>query len=241
MILTKVKNEVGATAIEYGILSALIAVTTITAMQLTGVKLNKTYCVVASELSKAVGGSGGGCSATPSNSSGSRSGSPAGSGSGSSGTGGTTESAGSSTGSVNSTNSLADGANIQQVVDGLQDELTTAYIPNTYRNGENHPTEMTFGALNIRYSDAMPALAQALKGLNDKDPITNVFNTYHRVGTPITDYSTVYERLKDGGQTLKAGINPGIEVTTASGKVYHLSTFNGHVLGPTENNPKKPQ
>ena len=62
MILTKVKNEIGATAIEYGILSALIGVATITAMQLTGVKLDNTYCYIATQISKAVGGSGGRCS-----------------------------------------------------------------------------------------------------------------------------------------------------------------------------------
>lgn len=40
MILTRVKNEVGATAIEYTVLSLLIAVATITGLQLTGVKLD---------------------------------------------------------------------------------------------------------------------------------------------------------------------------------------------------------
>lgn len=62
----KAQQDVGATAIEYGILSALIGVATITGLQLTGVQLKRTYCIVASELSKAVGGSGGGCSGSSS-------------------------------------------------------------------------------------------------------------------------------------------------------------------------------
>lgn len=61
----KAQQDVGATAIEYGILSALIAVATITAMQLTGVKLDNTYCYIATKVSEAVGGAGGGgCSSS---------------------------------------------------------------------------------------------------------------------------------------------------------------------------------
>ncbi|GAB3591381.1 Flp family type IVb pilin [Acetobacter peroxydans] len=71
MILTRLKNEIGATAIEYGLLASLIGVATITGLQLTGVKLDNTYCYIATQISKAVGGSGGGCSASPSSSSGS--------------------------------------------------------------------------------------------------------------------------------------------------------------------------
>ena len=106
MILTRVKNEIGATAIEYGLLASLIGVATITGLQLTGVKLDNTYCYIATQISKAVGGSGGRCSATPSNSSGSSpssgaNSSSAGSPSGSSadGSGSSTDSSGSSAGS----------------------------------------------------------------------------------------------------------------------------------------------
>ncbi|MCH4024855.1 MAG: Flp family type IVb pilin [Acetobacter fabarum] len=69
MILTRVKNEIGATAIEYGLIASLIGVATITGLQLTGVKLDNTYCYIATQISKAVGGSGGGCSATSSSNS----------------------------------------------------------------------------------------------------------------------------------------------------------------------------
>jgi pilus assembly protein Flp/PilA len=44
------KNEDGATAIEYGLLSALIAVAAIAAMQLVGTSLTSTFNNVASKL-----------------------------------------------------------------------------------------------------------------------------------------------------------------------------------------------
>jgi pilus assembly protein Flp/PilA len=46
------KNEKGATAIEYGLIAALIAVAAITAMQGLGTQLNSTLTKVASEMNK---------------------------------------------------------------------------------------------------------------------------------------------------------------------------------------------
>ena len=43
-------NEDGATAIEYGLIAALIAVAAITAMQLVGTNLSNTFNNVASKL-----------------------------------------------------------------------------------------------------------------------------------------------------------------------------------------------
>lgn len=67
----KIQQDVGATAIEYGILSALIAVVTILALQATGTNLGTTYCTIANKLSQATGAgaTASGCSATPSPSS----------------------------------------------------------------------------------------------------------------------------------------------------------------------------
>jgi len=49
--LTKLlKNEDGATAIEYGLIAALIAVAAITAFQLVGTSLTSTFNNVASKL-----------------------------------------------------------------------------------------------------------------------------------------------------------------------------------------------
>lgn len=46
------KNEKGATAIEYGLIAALIAVAAITAMQGLGTQLNTTLTKVSSHMNK---------------------------------------------------------------------------------------------------------------------------------------------------------------------------------------------
>jgi pilus assembly protein Flp/PilA len=49
--LTKLlKNESGATAIEYGLIAALIAVAAITAFQLVGTNLSTTFHSIATQL-----------------------------------------------------------------------------------------------------------------------------------------------------------------------------------------------
>jgi Flp pilus assembly pilin Flp len=67
----KIQQDVGATAVEYGILSALIAVVTILGLQATGTNLGTTYCTIANQLSQAVGAgaTASGCSASSSSSS----------------------------------------------------------------------------------------------------------------------------------------------------------------------------
>ena len=50
-----VKNESGATAIEYGLIAALISVVIIAALQLTGSSLQLVFNNVASTLSSAAG------------------------------------------------------------------------------------------------------------------------------------------------------------------------------------------
>ena len=47
------RDEQGATAIEYGLIAALIAVAAITAMQSLGNELNTTFTTVSTELSGA--------------------------------------------------------------------------------------------------------------------------------------------------------------------------------------------
>jgi len=49
------KNESGATAIEYGLIAALIAVAAITAFNAVGTSLKGTFNNVATELEKGVG------------------------------------------------------------------------------------------------------------------------------------------------------------------------------------------
>jgi pilus assembly protein Flp/PilA len=49
-LITLWKNEDGATAIEYGLIAALIAVAAIAAMQMVGTSLTSTFTNVASKL-----------------------------------------------------------------------------------------------------------------------------------------------------------------------------------------------
>ena len=48
-----IKNEKGATAIEYGLIAALIAVAAISAMRSVGTTLNSTFGSVATNMSSA--------------------------------------------------------------------------------------------------------------------------------------------------------------------------------------------
>ena len=50
MFLKLIKNQKGATAIEYGLIAALIAVAAIAAMQQIGTKLNTTFNNVSNSL-----------------------------------------------------------------------------------------------------------------------------------------------------------------------------------------------
>ena len=51
--LKLIKNEDGATAIEYGLIAALIAVAAITALTTVGTQLNTTFSSVGSSLTSA--------------------------------------------------------------------------------------------------------------------------------------------------------------------------------------------
>ena len=51
--LKLIKNEEGATAIEYGLIAALIAVAIITAVSTVGTQLNTTFSKVGSSLTSA--------------------------------------------------------------------------------------------------------------------------------------------------------------------------------------------
>lgn len=55
-----VKDESGATAIEYGLIAAIVAVTIIAALQLLGGNLAATFNRVAQELVQGAGAGGGG-------------------------------------------------------------------------------------------------------------------------------------------------------------------------------------
>lgn len=120
----KIQQDVGATAVEYGILSALIAVVTILALQATGTSLGTTYCTVANQLSQAVGAgsTASGCSATSSSSSSSSSADSSGSSADSSGSGSSGSSDSSSDSSASaSTSATYDASNSYTISDPDQE------------------------------------------------------------------------------------------------------------------------
>ena len=60
LIKNLIRDEAGATAIEYGLIAALIAVAAITAMTSLGSNLDATFDNVSGELAKGAAESGGG-------------------------------------------------------------------------------------------------------------------------------------------------------------------------------------
>ncbi len=54
------KDDSGATAIEYGLIAALVSVAAIVALQAMGTSLNTMFQAVSTALNGAVGGGGGG-------------------------------------------------------------------------------------------------------------------------------------------------------------------------------------
>ena len=58
-VLAFLKNDSGATAIEYGLIAAGISVVIIAAVQTVGTQLNTTFTTIGTTLSTAKGGGGG--------------------------------------------------------------------------------------------------------------------------------------------------------------------------------------
>jgi len=52
-LMTMMKDETGATAIEYGLIAALISIAAIAAMSTVGTQLSKTFSTTASTLTSA--------------------------------------------------------------------------------------------------------------------------------------------------------------------------------------------
>jgi Flp pilus assembly pilin Flp len=228
MILTSAKSEIGATAIEYGLIASLIGVLAVGGMSAVGVNLSNSYCTV----SKHLGGSGtcSGATSGGADSNGSTGGSNSTSGNGS---------ADSSTGSISNTNSIADGAAIDQIMEGLNEELNLSNVPSSMGGSDSAYTSgLTYKTLFG--NEQVTGMSNLLSGINTTDPITNVFGVYDTSNNlnPITDYNHVNDALQKGGGNITFGQNwsnpDTMEITTASGKVYSVS-HNGYV---TENTKK---
>ena len=222
----KIQQDIGATAIEYGLIASLIGVLAISGMSAVGVNLSNTYCTV----SKYLGGSGkcSGATSSSADSNGSTGGSESTSGN---------SSAGSSTGSVNSTNSYAEGATMDEVNSSLKEKLDLTYVPTLY-GGDDRAGAWDFKSWD---DSSVSTLANYLSNINATDPVTNVFGAYNSNNNkPVTDYNTVLADLQNGGATIQTGSTGdgrSIEVTTASGKVYTLHANRGGKVTQAENAP----
>lgn len=60
-----IKDESGATAIEYGLIAALVSVAAIVALENMGTSLDNMFTTVSGKLDTAVGGGAGGGGGTP--------------------------------------------------------------------------------------------------------------------------------------------------------------------------------
>lgn len=174
----KIQQDVGATAVEYGILSALIAVVTILGLQATGTNLGTTYCTVANQLSQAVGAgaTASGCSATSSSSSSSSSADSSGSSADSS----SSDSSGSSNSSSDSSSSSStqaeyNASNSYTVSDNLNGKYANL---SALANGQIQDLAMS-GIFNADGNEITTPqqYAEAL-GVSDADynALANIFN-----------------------------------------------------------------
>lgn len=179
----KIQQAVGATAVEYGILSALIAVVTILSLQATGTNLGTTYCTIANQLSQATGAgaTASGCSATSSSSSSSSS----------------ADSSGSD--SSSSSDSSADGSG--------SDSSTSASAPSTYDASNSYTAGGTiFGLDNM--TSFITHHVQGMTGIYDADgnEITSPVQFAEALGVSAEDYQT-YADVLNGTNPDRSSVN----------------------------------
>lgn len=202
----KIQQDVGATAIEYGLIASLIGVLAISGMSAVGVNLSNTYCTV----SKYLGGSGE-CS-----------------GDSSKGTGG------SSTGSGNTTTGNGENGSGTPIItkddmDNLKNSLVDNFDDSYLDSSLGGNNQLSDGFL--LYPDAMLSLMNNYNKTNPNDPITHVFGFYDSsTNQPITSLqkaSQGLENLINGNNVIKRGNNnlDSIEVTTQSGHVYNINGY----------------
>ena len=177
----KIQQDVGATAVEYGILSALIAVVTILGLQATGTNLGTTYCTIANQLSQAVGagGTASGCSASSSSSSSSSS---------------SADSSGSSADSSSSDSSGSSGSSSSGSADSSASE-TTYDASNSYTLANIYKES---ALQNFAISDV-----QSLSGFYDANgkEITTPQEYAEALGVSADDYNTLANIYKNNGGT----------------------------------------
>ncbi|MFH7812594.1 MULTISPECIES: Flp family type IVb pilin [Acetobacter] len=195
----KIQQDVGATAIEYGLIASLIGVLAVSGMSAVGMNLSNTYCTV----SKYLGGSGECSGSTNSNSSGSSS-----TGSG---------------GNGDPITQITTEDDMNKLKDSLLDNFNDGYLDSSL-GGENSDAPNS-EPLAGSYLSLMNAYNQK----NPDDQITHVFGLYDKsTHQPITSWEKASEGLEayaNGNRLIESGTKDGpygetIEVTTAQGHVY---------------------
>ncbi|MBS0987341.1 Flp family type IVb pilin [Acetobacter okinawensis] len=201
MKINKIKNQFGVTAIEYALLMFLISVGILLSVQTAGYKLSDTFCSV----SFALGGK-----------------------------------------SCAGTTNPADLSFADKLQSSLTDKLDKNYIDSSQGGTGGHWNPDAWGPDDqVTVSTAsldMQNIANGLENLNAEDPITNVFGIYDRSGKVVNDYATALAGFQSGSNWLNyynstissmtlpdgvtlpngSGLIDGVEVTTQSGKVYHI-------------------
>ena len=213
MILKKVKNEIGATAIEYGLIASLVAVVAVGGMSAVGVKLSNTYCTISKSLGGSEKCSGSGLSGTGGN------GSSTGSGNSNTGNGGN-----------NSTipTSVTTEEDMNNLENSLKDEFDPSFLDGSL-GGKNEYLEDGV----IQHGEASSYL-NAMNNYNNNpensnNQITHVFGLYEGSNKqPITSFTKASQGLNleksDIGSVYTGKNNEySLEVTTQQGNVYKLS------------------
>ena len=213
MILTKVKNEVGATAIEYGLLASLIAVSAIGGMSAVGMNLSNTFCTISQHLGGSGTCSGGGSSG------------PSGNG----GNGGTTD-----------LDSLTGTAYFNALNSSLLDKFDANYLDSTL--GGKNSIEKDQGLNSLDNPKNVLAEMNDYNKRNEGDQITHVFGLYDPTTyKPVTDWAAASQILQNNrGLVGKDNTSDfsSLEFTTQSGKVFTVDSYGSGMDGINEKNIK---
>lgn len=181
------KNKVGATAVEYGILSALIAVVTILSLQATGTNLGTTYCTIANQLSQATGAgsTASGCSASSSSSSSSSS---------ADGSDSSADSSSSSGGESSSSGSADSSSSDSSASETTYDASNSYTLANIYKKS---------ALQNFAISDV-----QSLSGFYDANgnEITTPQEYAEALGISADDYNALANIYKNNGTTANSAM-----------------------------------
>ncbi|PYD57520.1 hypothetical protein CFR75_05635 [Komagataeibacter xylinus] len=226
----KAQQDVGATAIEYGLIASLVAVVAVTGMSAVGGNLSNTYCTI----SKHLGGSGTCSGASTGNANG---GGGGGGGGGStsvtggsssvnnSGAGGTTESA--------DLDSLTGSAYLNALDSSLKDEFNPIYLDQSLGGTNGFSAQPLIPSISMNLLTQMTGYNQ----LHPDDQIKNVFGLYDGLTQhPITSWSEASQVLNDAinnagyvENNIHTGGNNGreFEFTTQKGRVFTIDGLLG--------------